>query len=74
MKLHLTPTDQIVRVDGRDCRIWTGTGPGGIPVKAAIAFVQPQTDDPGLLSSFEAALTELPPASQALIVDFRFVL
>lgn len=60
MRLTLTPTAEIARVNGTECRVWTGRNEAGTEVRAWIAVVQPQTHDEARCAAFEAALRELP--------------
>ena len=74
MKLTLEPTAEFELVDGVACRVWTGTSDGGVPVKAWISCVSPQTHEEGAQASFGAALRELPPpARDPVCFDVRFI-
>jgi hypothetical protein len=73
VKLTIEPTSEFERIDGRMCRVWTGTDENGTPVRASIAVVQPQTHDESLLADFEANLKALPrPHRRIAITDLRF--
>ena len=74
MKLQLESTDTIQEIDGVPHRIWAGVTDSGVPVKAAVRFVQPQTHDARQLAAFERELQELPkPRSSVVITDLRFI-
>lgn len=75
MKLTLTPTPRIDRVDGVECRVWTGTDETGLEVLAWIRVVSPQTHDPEANARFEATLRALPrPRRSADGIELRFIL
>jgi hypothetical protein len=56
MKLTIESTGTIEDVDGIPCRVWEGTSDHGVPVKAWIRTVSPQTHDPEALAAFEREL------------------
>lgn len=72
MKLTIEPTAEVNSLEGKPCRVWTGTDENGTPVKAWIRTVQPQTHDVDRLASFDRELSSLPPMRPASI-DFRFI-
>ena len=75
MKLILSPTATIQSVDGVPHRIWEGTTDKGVPVKAWVRMVQPQTHDEAALADFDRQLKALPePQKTVVITDLRFVL
>lgn len=74
MKLIIVPSDEMVRIDGVDLRIWKGHDQSGTPVELAVKYVSPQTHDETRLASFEKRLKALPPLKErALIIDYCFV-
>ena len=73
MTLNLSPTGAIERVQGAPCRVWIGASDEGVPVKVWIAIVQPQTDDPAKLATFEAALKEMHYRRELVSFDHRMV-
>lgn len=75
MKLTLTPTDTIDTVGGNiPARIWEGTTDTGVPVKAWIPVIQPQTADIKLLAEFDRALKAVPASRNLTSFDIRLVL
>ena len=75
MKLTLTPTATIDTVGGKiQARIWEGTTDTGVPVKAWIAVIQPQTDDATMLAEFGRALKEVPASRELTSFDIRLVI
>lgn len=74
MRLTLEPTAEFERIDGRMCRVWIGTDANGVPVRASIAVVSPQTHDAIHLASFDADLKALPrPQRRVVVTDLRFI-
>lgn len=71
--ITLTPTDRITRIDGTECRIWTGTDQNGIEIEAAIKYVMPKTHDKAALAQFEENLSLLPEPNTAMVIDYRFI-
>lgn len=75
MKLTLSPSPRIDRIDGVECRLWTGTDETGVEVHAWIRTVSPQTHDPEANARFESVLRSLPrPRRAADVIELRFVL
>lgn len=75
MKLTLTPTATVDTVDGKiPARIWEGTTDAGVPVKAWIALIQPQTDDEALLVAFDEELKEVPAIRELTSLNIRLVI
>lgn len=75
MKLTLTPTATVDTVGGTiPARIWEGTTDAGVPVKAWIAIIQPQTADEALLAAFGDALKEVPAKRELTSFDIRLVI
>lgn len=72
MKLELTPTDMFETVDGVPHRVWTGVTDSGVPVRAGVRYVQPQTHDEDALEEFETELQALPTPRMGAI-DWRFL-
>lgn len=74
MQITLKPTATIDTVQGEvHARIWEGTTDSGVPIKAWIAVVQPQTDDPALTAVFERELKEMPVSRQLTSFDLRMI-
>jgi hypothetical protein len=75
MKLTLEPTATIDTI-GRtiSARIWEGHTDTGVPVKAWIAVVQPQTDDEALLAAFAQRLKEVPASRELTSFDIRLAI
>lgn len=74
MKLTIVPTNETVRIEGQDFRIWEGTDEEGVPVRAIVRAVSPQTDDKQVEARFAERLSELPPLKTAgMVIDHRFV-
>ena len=74
MKLILQPTATIDTVDRKlSARIWEGETNEGVPVKAWIVVVQPQTDDPSLLAAFKEQLNEVPVSRGLTSFDLRML-
>ncbi len=74
MKLTLEPTEETMRIDGQDLRVWIGADENGTPVRALVRAVSPQTHDKGRLEAFDRALRLLPPIKQVgMVIDHRFV-
>lgn len=72
MKITLTPTGTIDTVEGiGQARIWEGTTEGGVPVKAWIITIQPQTHDPEATAIFERELKEVPLSRHLTSFDLR---
>jgi hypothetical protein len=75
MKLTLTPTATIDTVGGTiPARIWEGTTDAGVPVKAWIAVLQPQTHNEALLAEFNRELKEVPAKRELTSFDIRLVM
>lgn len=73
MKITLQPTGDFERVEGTPCRVWTGETDAGVPIKAWVAIVQPQTHDEAQLAAFEATLKEMPYRRELVSFDHRMV-
>lgn len=71
--LTLQSTATIQTVDGTLCRIWEGRTDTGVPVKAWIATVQPQTHDAQHLETFERELLAMPYEQQLVSIDLRMM-
>lgn len=75
MKVTLEPTATVDTISGQiPARIWEGTTDKGVPVKAWIAVIQPQTDDEKLLAEFAKALKEVPAKRELTSFDIRLVI
>ena len=77
VKLTLEPTAEItpIRMDGGmvHARLWTGTTADGVPVKAYIACVSPQTHDAEVNAQFGRDLRALDSNLSLHAIDIRFV-
>lgn len=74
MKITLEATGTIDTIQGTiPARIWTGTTEAGVPVKAWIAVIQPQTDDEKLLADFTGELRLMPVMRELVSFDIRMV-
>jgi hypothetical protein len=74
MKLILTPTTTIDTIDGTvRARIWEGTTDNGVPVKAWIATIQPQTTDETMLIEFERDLQSIRASRELASFDVRLL-
>jgi hypothetical protein len=56
MKLLLESTPDIVELDGVPTRLWVGETASGVPVRAYIHRLSPQTNDPEAVAAFEGEL------------------
>lgn len=75
MKLTIEATDTIDTVDGKvRARIWRGQTESGVPVKAWICVVQPQTHDAEALAQFKRELSEVKASRELVSFDIRMVL
>ncbi len=75
MKVVLEATATVDTVGGKiSARIWEGTTDAGIPVKAWIAVIQPQTHDEAALTEFAKALKEVPAKRELTSFDIRLAL
>lgn len=74
MKLTLGPTGIIEPVNGQPHRIWQGQTDKGVPVKAWIITVQPQTHDAEALADFERELREVKAERRLVSMDMRVVI
>lgn len=75
MKLTIEATATVDTVGGKiPARIWTGTTESGIPIKAWIALIQPQTHDETALAEFAREMKEVPASRELVSFDIRMVL
>lgn len=78
MKLQLisTPnlTDFSIGSIKTRVRVWEGQTDDGIPVKAYVVAVSPQTHDADANAKFERELVELKKESSFQAIDLRFIL
>lgn len=74
MKITLEPTATVDTIDGKvQARIWEGTTETGIPVKAWVAVIQPQTHDEAALAEFRRLMKEVPAKRELTSFDIRLV-
>lgn len=74
-KLTLTPTATVDTVGGKiQARIWKGTTEDGVPVKAWIAVIAPQTADEAQLKAFGEALKQVPASRELTSFDIRLAI
>ena len=71
MKIELEPTADIQEVNGNSCRIWEGKTDKGVPVKAWVATVSPQTHDEAVNAEFARELREVKGEYRAHAYDLR---
>jgi hypothetical protein len=75
MKITLEATATVDTIGGKiQARIWTGTTESGIPVKAWVALIQPQTHDEAVAAEFASELREVPASLELVSFDIRLVL
>lgn len=78
MKIVLQSTAELVtfRSQGRSTpvRVWVGQTESGVPVRAFVASIQPQTHDPAAHAQFQRELEETEGAEQPLTIDLRFII
>jgi hypothetical protein len=74
MKLTLEPCAQIDIFNGQPARQWEGVDDAGVPVKAWIVSISPQTNDKEVNERFAAALREQKVTARSAIFDARFIL
>jgi hypothetical protein len=75
MKITLEATSTVDTIDGKvQARIWTGATETGVPVKAWIALIQPQTHDETALSEFGRELGAVPASRELVSFDIRMIL
>ncbi len=71
MKIELEPTNEFQDVNGARTRIWSGKTDKGVPVKAWIATVSPQTHDEAANEAFVRELKEVKGEVHAHAYDLR---
>ena len=71
MKIEIEPTGTIENVNGQPHRIWEGKTDKGIPVKAWIATVSPQTHDEAVNAEFARELREIKSEHRQTAYDLR---
>lgn len=74
MKIELEPTGGFQDVNGTKTRIWEGKTDKGVPVKAWVATVQPQTDDEAINAEFARDLKAVKSEYHAHAYDLRLFL
>jgi len=78
MKLSLESTGEILKLTrgpySAAVRVWTGTTADGVPIKAYIAAVEPQTHDPEVEAAFARELDELSQVAPVKGIELRFIL
>lgn len=71
MKIELEPTGTFQDVNGVRTRIWEGKTDQGVPVKAWIAMISPQTRDEAANALFARELREVKGELHAHAYDLR---
>lgn len=71
MKIKLEATGTIEMISGVRARLWTGFSESGVPIKAWINLLEPQTHDPAMLADFEQELKFIPAERQLAYFDIR---
>lgn len=71
MKIELEPTSTIESVNGQRARVWQGKTDKGVPVKAWIATVSPQTHDEQVNAEFTAELQAVKSEYRSVGMDLR---
>lgn len=71
MKIELAPTNEFQHVNGTRCRIWEGESDKGVPVRAWVATVSPQTVDEAAQADFQRELKEVKGDHVAHAYDIR---
>lgn len=75
MKITVEATSTVDSVQGKIlARIWSGTTESGVPVKAWIAVIQPQTHDEAALTQFARELREVHASRELTSFDIRLAL
>jgi hypothetical protein len=76
MKITIETTDVIDTAQGGPvrARIWKGETDSGVPVKAWVCIVQPQTHDAEALAQFERELREVEASRELVSFDMRMVI
>jgi len=67
MKLTITPTDVVTRLNGVPCRHWLGTTESGRPVDVFVHLVA--SADPGAMAELDRALREQSPPRELPLVQ-----
>jgi hypothetical protein len=74
MKITLEETETIATIGGSvPARIWKGHTENGVPVKAWVALIQPQTHDAEAHKQFEQEMTTVPATRQLTSFDVRLL-
>ena len=71
MKIELEPTSAIESVGGQKCRVWEGKTDKGVPVKAWVATVSPQTHDEAVNAEFATELRAVKSEYRCIGMDLR---
>ena len=71
MKIKLKATGTIETVNGIPARLWTGFSESGVPVKAWVAVLEPQTHDAAMLEDFDRELKTVQADRQLAYFDIR---
>ena len=75
MRITLEATATVDTVQGKvPARIWVGQTESGVPVKAWIAVIQPQTHDETALAEFAREMKEVPAKRELSTFDIRLVI
>lgn len=71
MKVKLQATGTIEPINGIPARVWTGHTESGVPIKAWISMIEPQTHDEAMLEDFNAELKQVQADRQLAYFDVR---
>lgn len=76
MKITLEPTPDIVRVHSAqgntEARVWVGHDENGVPVRAWINTVSPQSHEPAVNERFATELREVRVSPRSQAFDMRY--
>jgi hypothetical protein len=71
MKIKLEATGTIEPINGIPARLWTGFTESGVPIKAWVSLLEPQTHDPAMLEDFDNELKSVQADRQLAYFDIR---
>lgn len=75
MQITLTPTAEIIEINGEPARVWRGTDDHGTPIIAHVRMVSPQTHDAAVNDRYARELREVGQVRGAPIaIDFRSII